>query len=191
MGITPGVRFLITTGIPAFLGPPVLVHALLIFLSHFNLILITPTILICTYLFALPVYVLLSIRVSILREIWGAYRLGARVIPRVEGILPGNLDILYKGFADKSKYIGELWLSPIRNHGTTFSIRVLRDQRLCTLNPKNIQKILALDFDLYRKGSLFNIVSESMLGVGVFNSDGEMWQFHRKSLLILPQFIYG
>lgn len=103
-------------------------------------------------------------------------------MPRVEGVLPGNLDLLYKGFsADKSEYLGEPWLSPMRRLGTTFAVRILRDQRLCTLNPKNIQKILATDFEVYCKGKLFDGITESMLGVGVFNSDGDMWQFHRKS----------
>jgi hypothetical protein len=193
MGVTPGVRFLITAGIPALLGPPVLVHAFLIPFSHFvPTFTITPIILTCTYLFSFPLYVFLSTRASILREIWGAYRLGARVMPKMEGVLPGNIDLLYKGFsADKSEYLGELWLAPTRNLGTTFAIRILRDQRLCTLNPKNIQKILATDFEIYRKGRLFNDITESMLGVGLFNSDGDMWQFHRKSSLTLLQFVLG
>ena len=183
MKITPGVRFLITTGIPALLGPPLFIHAFLIFISHLiSPISLTPTILVCTYLFSFPAYVFLSTRISILRETWGAYRLGARVVPRVEGILPGNLDLLYKGFsADKSEYLGEPWLSPMRRLGTTFSIRILRDQRMCTLNPQNIQKIVATNFEIYRKGKMLNNIQESMLGVGVFNSDGDMWQFHRKS----------
>jgi hypothetical protein len=183
MGLTPGMRFLITTGIPALLGPPLFMHALLISVAHFTSALsLTPTILTCTYIFSFPAYVFLSTRISILRENWGAYRLGARVMPRVEGALPGNLDLLYQGLsADKSEYLGELWLSPIRNLGTTFAIRILRDQRVCTLNPQNIQKILAIDFETYRKGKLLNNIMETVLGVGVFNSDGDMWQFHRKS----------
>jgi hypothetical protein len=117
----------------------------------------------------------------------GARRLGAQLIPHLEGFLPGNIDLLYKGFsADKSEYLGELWLHPIRVFGTTFGIRIVKDHRLCTLNPRNIQKFLVAEFEGCRKGALFNAVTESLLGTGVFNSDGEMWQFHRRSLFSWP-----
>ncbi|KAF8585826.1 cytochrome P450 monooxygenase pc-3 [Ramaria rubella] len=184
MAITPGIRFLATTGLPAIFGPPLLAHAFLIMVSHLTSTqFLTSATLTCTYLFSLPAFVLISAQISLLKETIGALRLGALVVPRVEGRLPGNIDLLYRGFtANKPEYLGELWLDPIRRLGTTFAIRILHDQRLCTLNPKNVQKILALDFEAYRKGNFFNKIMESMLGVGVFNSDGEMWRFHRKMI---------
>lgn len=68
--------------------------------------------------------------------------------------------------------------------GTNFSIRILNDYRLCTMNPLNIQRILATDFEHYGKGNFVNAVISAMLGEGVFNSDGDLWQFHRKSKLL-------
>lgn len=183
MSLTPGVQFLIKTGLPVVLGPSLFVHALLILISRFSpAVAITPVILAYIYLLLVPACIFISSGISRYKDGLAARRLGARPIPRVEGILPGNIDLLYRGLsADKSEYLGELWLHAMKDHGTTFTISVLNDTRMCTLNPKNIQKILATDFETYRKGIMLNRIMEPMLGVGVFNSDGDMWQFHRKS----------
>ncbi|KIJ47973.1 hypothetical protein M422DRAFT_226077 [Sphaerobolus stellatus SS14] len=106
----------------------------------------------------------------------GARRLGARIMPRVRGWLPGNSDLIIKGLTSGRKdYIGEFIVGIFDSAGET-----LGDDRCFTRNPKNVQKILATDFENYRKGPFFANITEQLLGTGVFNSDGEMWQFHRK-----------
>ncbi|THU87636.1 cytochrome P450 [Dendrothele bispora CBS 962.96] len=45
--------------------------------------------------------------------------------------------------------------------------------------PEHIQRIFATDFGNYVKGERFQQAMGSVLGVGVFNSDGDMWKLHR------------
>ncbi|KAF9040810.1 cytochrome P450 [Panaeolus papilionaceus] len=48
-----------------------------------------------------------------------------------------------------------------------------------TLEPDHVKAILATQFDSFEKGPVTASVFNSLLGVGIFNSDGEMWKFHR------------
>lgn len=183
--LTPGIKYLFKTAIPVVLGPPVLAHALLILGSRYwQWPVLSPTPLLLTYIYilSLPTHLVIWNNFTRFKHTLAARRLGARTAPSVEGILPGNIDLLYKGMsADKDEYLGEPWLRPLKRHGTTFAVTILKDQKFCTINPKNIQKVLATDFEHYRKGGFIYDVLSSMLGTGVFTSDGELWQFHRKS----------
>ncbi|KAG1790441.1 cytochrome P450 [Suillus plorans] len=84
-----------------------------------------------------------------------AYRLGARLVPRIHGKLPGNLDkVVNMVLRNENEYLG----------------RPIEDE---------IKTILATDFDNYVKGAKFREAVDSVLGTGVFNSDGEIWKLHR------------
>lgn len=48
-----------------------------------------------------------------------------------------------------------------------------------TAEPDHIKAILATQFESFGKGPVFQDQLGSLLGVGVFNSDGEIWKFHR------------
>ncbi|GJJ09820.1 hypothetical protein Clacol_004044 [Clathrus columnatus] len=156
MGLSPGIRYIFSTMIPSLLVPPILTHALL---------------------------VSFSIRLAAWYQTWKSYRSGMRRIPEFQGKWFGNLDIPFQLMnSHNKKYIGEMWIPMVKEFGTSFSIRILNDYRLCTINPLNIQRILVTDFDHYGKGKLFNDIMSSVLGRGVFNSDGDLWQFHRKAI---------
>ena len=49
---------------------------------------------------------------------------------------------------------------------------------LVTADPANAQHLLSKNFGNYPKGSKFTEIFEP-LGDGIFNSDGELWQYHR------------
>ncbi|KAG8734304.1 hypothetical protein FRC12_018563, partial [Ceratobasidium sp. 428] len=51
--------------------------------------------------------------------------------------------------------------------------------QIFTTEPENIKAILSTDFASFEKGLAFRDKVFSVLGTGVFNSDGEMWKFHR------------
>lgn len=87
--------------------------------------------------------------------------------------------------------------------GTTFLTRIFGVNQVClfcsytttpynlhiwkiwTIDPRNIKAILATDFDGYVKGKQFIEDMESVLGNGIFNSDGEMWKYvHRPQILL-------
>ena len=50
-----------------------------------------------------------------------------------------------------------------------------------TCDPKNLEHILKLRFDNYPKGPTWQSVFHDLLGEGIFNSDGDMWLFQRKT----------
>lgn len=45
-----------------------------------------------------------------------------------------------------------------------------------TTDPNIVKTILATDFPGYEKGDQFKFNVKSVLGDGVFNSDGELWK---------------
>ncbi|KAJ7097193.1 cytochrome P450 monooxygenase pc-1 [Mycena belliarum] len=108
-----------------------------------------------------------------------AAAMGARLAPRVHGKRPGNVDLIsmmmhnqrhgYPGDA----FQGYFDQSPVCN------VRILWIDAIFTNCPEHIKQILAADFTNYVKGERFQYGMDSVLGSGVFNSDGEMWKFHR------------
>ncbi|KDN37559.1 hypothetical protein RSAG8_10076, partial [Rhizoctonia solani AG-8 WAC10335] len=64
-------------------------------------------------------------------------------------------------------------------HGHTFNMRIFGLDQVFTCDPECIKAVLSTDFKNFEKGKKFKIKMDTVLGVGVFNSDGEMWQLHR------------
>jgi len=48
-----------------------------------------------------------------------------------------------------------------------------------TCEPSHIKAILASNFDSWEKGHRWDMKARSVFGIGVFNSDGDMWKLHR------------
>ncbi|KAI5117814.1 hypothetical protein M0805_004944 [Coniferiporia weirii] len=109
-----------------------------------------------------------------------AARLGAMRIPAIPGKWPGNIDVLLdlaKSF--ESDYIAEPFWPIMERLGNVIRTRILWVDGIFTTEPDHIKQILATEFNNFEKGSWFIYSAYSVLGVGVFNSDGEMWKFHR------------
>ncbi|KAF9444176.1 cytochrome P450 monooxygenase pc-3 [Macrolepiota fuliginosa MF-IS2] len=79
----------------------------------------------------------------------------------------------------KSGYPVELFFEWSKRFGQTFRFTVGLDQRVFTTEPDHIKAILATQFETFVKGPIIFTQLKSLLGTGVFNSDGEMWKFHR------------
>ncbi|KAJ7465949.1 cytochrome P450 monooxygenase pc-1 [Mycena latifolia] len=109
-----------------------------------------------------------------------AERMGARLAPRLRGKWPGNFDFISKLMqAYVTGYLGDGLYELVDSLGPVFDIWPLWQNVIFTVSPEHIQIILATDFNNYIKGHRFRGVMESVLGNGVFNSDGEIWSFHR------------
>ncbi|EIW84585.1 cytochrome P450 [Coniophora puteana RWD-64-598 SS2] len=120
----------------------------------------------------------LNIRGFMLRR--AAARMGARPVPIVPGERIGNIDLLFRLLGDfKTGYPGDGMTEAIDAMGNTFNFRVMYDDLLFTTEPHHIKTILATEFDNFVKGDKFHANMLSVLGTGVFNSDGDMWKFHR------------
>ncbi|KAJ7647752.1 cytochrome P450 [Roridomyces roridus] len=109
-----------------------------------------------------------------------AKAMGARPVPCAKGTWPGSVDLLRKLLASyKSGYFGETFSALVESLGPAMNIRILWKDKIFTSAPEHIQIILATDYKNYIKGQHFRDANDSVLGNGVFNSDGEMWSFHR------------
>ncbi|KAF5378580.1 hypothetical protein D9615_007123 [Tricholomella constricta] len=109
-----------------------------------------------------------------------AAALGARLAPTIDGKSIGNLDILstMRRLWDTG-YPADGLTEVFSDKGPVANMRILWSDMIFTSSPEHIKAILATDFHNYVKGKRFHNNMFSVLGSGVFNSDGDMWKFHR------------
>ncbi|KAJ7022794.1 cytochrome P450 [Mycena alexandri] len=123
-------------------------------------------------LYAIPVVLALStLRICQTRRIMqhlNARKYGARLVPIARARWVGNLDIL----TGLRRTWNVAYPFLLVSHSNTVNLHVGWDDYIFTTEPEYIKIILAMDFTNYVKGRTFN-------RTGVFNSDGDMWKFHR------------
>ncbi|KLO12036.1 cytochrome P450 [Schizopora paradoxa] len=107
--------------------------------------------------------------------------LGAVDVPKVVGKgWPGNIDLLIRIKDSFEKgYPAEAHWDITRKHGYVFNLKPLGLDQIYTLEPEHLKRVLAADFNGFEKGKVVDQALRSILGSGVFNSDGELWRFHR------------
>ncbi|KAG9217631.1 hypothetical protein CCMSSC00406_0003680 [Pleurotus cornucopiae] len=177
--ITPGIDFLLRGGF-SYIFPSVVFAIALSHISHSNNIPIPTVALVLIGLFATPAYAFVRVYTSEWKARCEARRLGARLIPRVKGASVGNLDVLRKLMRNSENgYPGDGSASFIKEYGPIVDLHILWDYAVVTVCPEHIKAMLAKDFNNFEKGKDFRTNMNSVLGTGVFNSDGDMWKFHR------------
>lgn len=81
----------------------------------------------------------------------------------------------------------ELVRSWHRAYGQTFEATVTGRSIIFTVEPKNVQTVLATKFEDFELGDYRKMAVRPLLGHGIFASDGDMWQ--RSRGLLLPHFV--
>ncbi|KAF8131043.1 cytochrome P450 [Boletus edulis] len=105
---------------------------------------------------------------------------GAVIPPSIKYRWPGALDKLSALVWNfNNGYIAEYGESECEENGNTFNFYVLYENRIFTTEPEYIKAILATQFTSYEKGPVIYDQFYSLLGAGVFNSDADIWKFHR------------
>ncbi|KAG8706591.1 hypothetical protein FRC08_000954 [Ceratobasidium sp. 394] len=100
--------------------------------------------------------------------------------PKLKTRLPWNLDFIPYSIENRRiEYCAGLWPPLLEKYGNTFNLGLFGETQIFTTEPENIKAILSTDFASFEKGPEFRNKMFSVLGTGVFNSDGEMWKFHR------------
>ncbi|KAI0369451.1 cytochrome P450 [Pilatotrama ljubarskyi] len=159
VSLPPGPRYLIQQ-LPNLLIPPTVVYAL--------------TYLAREYLHIFPSTWLLYHDYTNAQRARGV---GALMPREIEHKWPGSIDVLQRIFAsDKTRYMGNSIFQWTEEYGNIFNFRVMFEDRILTCEPEHIKMMLATDFNHYEKGPLLNEQLNTLLGQGVFNSDG---RFHR------------
>ncbi|KAI0350150.1 cytochrome P450 [Trametes cingulata] len=179
VSLPPGPRYLIQQ-LPKLLIPPTVVYALA-YLAREHLRVSSPAwLLVLAYASSWPIAFALLVQYHCYTNARRARALGA-VMPReIDHKWPGSIDVLQRIFAsDKTRYMGNSIFRWAEQYGNTFNFRVMFEDRILTCEPDYIKMMLATEFNHYEKGPLLYEQLNTLLGQGVFNSDGEMWKFHR------------
>ncbi|KAH9919186.1 cytochrome P450 [Epithele typhae] len=177
--LTPGLRYLLRQ-VPNLAVPPATVFGIShlahrLFDSSISLWLLVPA-----YVLSWPVAFALRVQCADLANLWAARTSGTLMPPTIASKYPGGLDVVQGIFRnDKSAYLAQTLWEFSEKFGFTYNFRVMFEDRIFTSEPEYIKLILATDFQQYEKGPLLNGQLGTLLGVGVFNADGDMWKFHR------------
>ncbi|KAH8832234.1 cytochrome P450 monooxygenase pc-1 [Flagelloscypha sp. PMI_526] len=174
MRLTPGLRFLLARA--HILCLPVLFYA-----GAGRFFPLLPTwVLVPLSLATVPAYSAYKIISTHSKYARDARQRGARVLPLCKGRLPGNYDILESFFKDSTTgNLGDTFARLHEQYGECYDLGLLWDQFFFTTSPEHIKIILSTNFDNFEKGENFFDCASSVLGSGVFNSDGDIWKFHR------------
>lgn len=177
--ISPGVAYL-ARGLLSVVVPATSSVIILVRLASLRGIRVSPWLVSAAVLGTVPLgfaaYVLADERLQRRK----ASRLGARLVPRIQGKWPGNLDkVVSIVLRSENEYLGRGVEDEMKVLGPTINCYFFWEDLIMTTEPQHIKTILATDFDNYVKGAKFREAADSVLGTGVFNSDGEIWKLHR------------
>ncbi|KAK0460387.1 cytochrome P450 [Desarmillaria tabescens] len=67
-------------------------------------------------------------------------------------------------------------------YGYTYSYTSILDKSVVTMEPEHLKAILSTQHHDFPKGDDFFSMTESLLGTGIFNSDGDIWKSRRAML---------
>ncbi|EMD32739.1 hypothetical protein CERSUDRAFT_118474 [Gelatoporia subvermispora B] len=179
MAVPPGLVYLFNR-LPGVLAPPVVVYFSNILCRNYCGLVLPTWGLVLLYILSLPTALFLAVQWRRFTNYRNAARLNAVMPPTVEYRWPGGMDSVRKVVhASKHGYLGEMFIQWTDAHGPTFNCPILFEDRIFTSEPEHIKAILATDFTSFEKGPSFFNQLKTLMGTGVFNSDGEMWKFHR------------
>ncbi|KAJ7502610.1 cytochrome P450 monooxygenase CYP63 [Mycena galericulata] len=107
-----------------------------------------------------------------------ARRLNARVIPRVKGKWPGNLDValrVVKSFEEE--YVLQVFADLFREYDTTtVNTRLFWDDQVITMDESVMKFISSTGFSHFEKGIHWHERIDKLLGTGLFNAEGDLWK---------------
>jgi len=116
-----------------------------------------------------------------------AARLGCKPARVMANKLPFGIDRVREGIkADSTMQFPEFMTERYLSIGETHQYKVLGNQGFMTVDPKNIQAILATQFQDFEIGPMRRNNFMPLLGNGIFTSDGKSWEHSRA--MMRPQF---
>ncbi|KAF5374344.1 hypothetical protein D9758_004694 [Tetrapyrgos nigripes] len=175
MPLPPGLELLFEDVIPRALGPPLLVYGILKLTQYLLAAHDWPS---WAWVAAVaathPAYWIISGVYNQIHRRREAAARGAIFPPRVQ---ESSFKVI-KAFSDSALtgYMGDAVHDWHTQYGNTFLLRIFGIYRVVTTEPEHIKAILATQFDDFWKGPYEEDNFTSLLGSGVFNSDGT---FHR------------
>lgn len=175
--LTPGLSYILNT-LPGPILVAATVHSFRTFI--FTNTRITSLAWNLIYILAFPAIRLFQYIITRFLEHLEMRRLRARNVPAVHSQLPFGISILRDSVRTfLHGQLGGSFCSWHTQYGPTYGFRILGEYNIFTCEPEYIKSMLATDFENFGKGQHLKAILDTMLGNGVFNSDGEVWKFHR------------
>ncbi|KAJ6571580.1 cytochrome P450 monooxygenase CYP63 [Mycena capillaripes] len=113
-----------------------------------------------------------------------ARNLGSRVIPRVQGKWPGNLDValrIVKSFEEG--YVLQIFADLLHEYDTTtLNTRLFWDDQMITMDESVMKFVSSTGFLHFEKGILWHERIDKLLGTGLFNAEGGLWERGRATV---------
>ncbi|TFK64712.1 cytochrome P450 [Pluteus cervinus] len=179
MAIPPGIVYL-GQRLPRIITPPALVYLVLYGLRTCLQVIVSPYLAFVAYALCWPTALAIQVQYINLLDYRAAQAHGAIMPPRIPDRTPGGAATLFKSIQNfKKAYPGDGLIDQIEKLGHVLTLRVLFENRIFTDEPGHIKSILTTQFEEHEKGEEMRQVFHSLLGTGVFASDGDMWKFHR------------
>ncbi|KAJ6544204.1 cytochrome P450 [Mycena capillaripes] len=79
----------------------------------------------------------------------------------------------------RTGYPGDFLQDWCDQYGNTVMTKILYEKEIWTTEPDIVKAMLATEFDNYWKGPNDSRLGQSLLGFGIFNTNDDMWKFHR------------
>ncbi|KAF8893054.1 cytochrome P450 monooxygenase pc-1 [Infundibulicybe gibba] len=179
MELPPGPRYLLQYS-PRYLATSLLVFISLHAFTGFIGISLSRSLLLVASLCARPGASLVHRYYQSVQDKKNAARLGAEIAPMVYDRWPAGLGLV-NAMVDSQKHdlIVDVMYTWIRQYGNALRLNMLAQTRIITVEPHHIKAVLANQFENFEKGPVTFNQLHSLLGAGVFNSDNDMWKFHR------------
>ncbi|KZT37966.1 cytochrome P450 monooxygenase CYP63 [Sistotremastrum suecicum HHB10207 ss-3] len=170
-------RLIVHTLIPTFVLP-VLVTTLFLQRVYPDVALLF---LLIAQLFSIPAWGAITVRYGQYQQRKLADSLNAQIIPRVRGRWPGNLDIMLNMIkAAKERYLHDPYEDLFEEYkSNTLNLGFLWGDFIITKDEEVVKYVLTTGHDHFGHGSRVKEILARFLGDGIFNSDREIWKFHR------------
>jgi hypothetical protein len=126
---------------------------------------------------ALVSYLLLDYLIQSYRRNRRARELGCKRPPVRQNKLPGAVDTLVRlSKASKRDRVPDEFLAFFQEQDSdTWEQWILGSPQIFTTNPKNVQALLAIQFEDFEIGAQRGRIFFPMLGSGIFTADGKDW----------------
>ncbi|KAF8451110.1 cytochrome P450 [Boletus edulis BED1] len=179
MELPPGIVYIIANA-PRIALPPALVFCGIQLWNTFSDVHMPIWLQVPLYIASLPLILVCGAVYGDFRDRRQAVMKGAILAPQVPSKWPGGLDLLLVSVRNfRGGYMGEVIEQQCKDNGNAVSLNILWENRIFTMEPEHVKAILATQFNSFAKGPIFYDTALSLLGTGVFNSDGDIWKFHR------------
>ncbi|PPR07846.1 hypothetical protein CVT24_002991 [Panaeolus cyanescens] len=173
----PGPKRLLAI-LPSLVLPPSILGAILTASKQYGIHNLPAWSIVLSCLLIHPVLLYVNCYIGRFIDQRAARKEGAILAPLVTDTGMTIISKLQKSFF--KGYPGDVFQDYLEKYGqSVVGFNFFGNKVIYTTEPHHVKAILATQFESFDKGATLFSQFGSLLGVGIFNSDGDMWKFHR------------